>query len=121
MQWFIVLTGVFWISVGIFGLVATKKATLALNNLVKNTRGQSLGLLRLIFGVLLLISAFSARESWFVLALGIMACLKGVSLVLMPGKNLKVIMDWWLAAPEIVHKWWAAFVLVLGVVMFYII
>ena len=121
MKWFIVLAGIFWISIGLFGLVSTKKATLALSNLVKNTKRQPLGLLSLIFGVLLLISASSARESWFVLALGIMACLKGASLVLMPEKKLRAVMDWWLAAPEIVHRWWAAFVLILGVVMFYII
>ncbi len=121
MQLFVILAGLLWVGMGIFGLVATKKAILALSNLVKNTRRQSLGLFSLIFGVLLVISASSVREAWFVLALGVMACLKGVSLVLMPEKKLTVIMDWWLAAPEIVHKCWAAFILILGIVMFYII
>ena len=121
MRWFIGLVGIFWISIGIFGLVATKRATLALSNLIKNTRRQTLGLVGLIFGVLLLISASSTREAWFVLALGIIACLKGATTALMSEQKLKAIINWWLGAPEIVHKGWATLVLVLGVVMFYII
>lgn len=121
MGWFIALVGMFWITVGIFALVATKRTTLALNNLIKNTRRQTLGLIGLIVGVLLLISASSTTEAWFVRALGILACLKGATTVLMSGQRMKAVMDWWLAAPEIVHKGWGAFMLVLGVVMFYII
>lgn len=121
MKWFIALAGILWITVGIFGLVASKKTTQALCNWAKNIRRQSLGLLSLIFGVLLLISASSARESWFILMLGILACLKGVVIVLMSEQKLKAVIDWWLAAPELVHKGWATFSLVLGVVIFYII
>ena len=121
MRWFIALVGIFWIVTGIFGLLATKRMTLALSNLIKNTRRQTLGLLILIFGVLLLISAPFAREAWFVVVLGILACLKGATIVLMPEKNLKAVMDWWLAAPEIVHKGWATALLALGVIIFYII
>ncbi len=121
MGWFIGLVGIFWITIGIFGLVATKRAALALSNLIKNTRRQTLGLVGLIFGVLLLISASSTREAWFVLTLGIITCLKGATTVLMSEQKLKAVCEWWLSAPEIVHKGWAALVLVLGVVMFYII
>lgn len=121
MKWFVGLVGIFWIILGLFALVATRKTTLALCNWVKNTKRQSLGLLSLIFGVLLLISASSVREVWFVLALGIIACLKGAMTILMPEKKLQAIIDWWLAAPEIVYKGWAILLLVLGVVMFYVI
>ena len=119
--WFIRLIGLFWVIIGIFGLVATKRLTLTLANLIKNTRRQTLGLISLIAGVLLLISASAATEEWFVLVLGILASLKGATIVLISEHKLKAVMDWWLAAPEIVYKGWAAFVLVLGVVMFYII
>ena len=121
MNWLIALLGIFWIIVGIFGLLATKRLTLALNNLVKNTRQQTLGLLTLIIGILLLISAASAREGWFVVMLGIIICLKGAATVFMPAQDLKAVMHWWLSAPEIVHKGWAACVLILGVLVFYII
>lgn len=119
--WFIRLIGLLWLIIGIFGLVATKRLTLALANLIKNTRRQTLGLIQLIIGVLLLLSASAARENWFVLVLGILASLKGATTVLVSEQKLKAVMDWWLAAPEIVHKSWAAFALILGVVMFYII
>ncbi len=121
MRWFIALVGIFWIIMGLSALVATKKTTLALCNWLKNTKRQSLGLLSLILGVLFLISASSARETWFVLALGIIACLKGVMTILMPEKSLKALIEWWLAAPEIVYRWWAILLLVLGVAMFYVI
>lgn len=121
MKWFLMLMGLFWISIGITGLVATKKMTLALTNFIKNTKRRQLGLISLILGSLLLISASSAREAWFVLALGIVACLKGAITILISDQKLKATMDWWLAAPEIVYKWWAVAILVLGVLMFYII
>ena len=121
MRWFVGLVGLFWIIVGISGLVATRKTTLALCNWVKNTRRQTLGLISLIFGVLLLISASSTQAPWFILALGIIACLKGAAVILMPAKKLQAIIDWWLAAPEIVYKGWAALLLALGVAMFHII
>jgi multisubunit Na+/H+ antiporter MnhG subunit len=121
MKWFIILIGIIWIILGLFGLVATKRIATVFSNLVKNTRRKTLGLLGLIFGVLLLLSASSAREYWFVFALGVISCLKGLTIVLISDKNLKAMMDWWLAAPEIVYKGWAAFALVLGIAMFYII
>ena len=121
MGWFVALVGLFWITIGLFGLVATKKMNLTLTNLLKSVHQKTLGLVSLIFGVLLLISAASVRESWFVLMLGILACLKGATTVLMQEKNFKAIMTWWLAAPDVVQKGWASAVLILGVVIFYII
>lgn len=121
MKWFIILLGLVWITIGIAGLVATKKMTLALANFVKNTKRQKLGLISLILGALLLISASSAQEAWFVLVLGIVACLKGAITILISDQKLKATLDWWLAAPDIVYKWWAVGILVLGILMFYII
>jgi uncharacterized protein YjeT (DUF2065 family) len=91
-----------------------------MGNFVKNAKRQNLGLVTLIFGALLLISASSTKEPWFVLMLGTLASLKGTAIVLMPGKILKEITDWWLSAPETVHKVWGMFVLILGVVVIYI-
>ena len=118
MAWFIRLVGLLWIIVGIIGLLATKRATLALNNFAKNTKRQSLGLLSLTFGVLLLISASSTQAIWFIVVLGIMACLKGATIILMPRQKFKAAIDWWLAAPEIAYKGWASFILLLGIAMF---
>lgn len=118
---FIRVLGLLYICLGIFGLIATKKFTLTLSNFIKNTRRQTLGLVSLIIGVLLLLAASSARESWFVLALGIIACLKGATTVLMSEHKIKAIIDWWLAAPDIVYKAWATFALILGVALFYVI
>ncbi len=121
MGWFVRLLGILWIIIGIFGILATKRINLAISNLIINTRQKTLGLISLIAGVLLLLAAASVREGWFVFMLGIISCLKGLSVVLMPAKGLKAVIDWWLAAPEIVHKGWAITALILGVVMFYIV
>ena len=121
MRLFIVLIGLFWIIMGLSGIVATRKTTLALCNWARNTKRQTLGLLSLILGVLLLLSASSTEAAWFVLALGIIACLKGSTIILTSEKNLKALIDWWLAGPEFVYRWWAALLLILGVAMFYII
>lgn len=120
MGWFIFLVGIFWITFGISGLVATKGTNLALGNLIKNAKRQSLGLFSLIFGVLLLLSASSTKEPWFVLVLGILAFLKGAMIVLLSEQKLKAIIDWWLAAPEIIYKGWATLMIILGLVMMYI-
>lgn len=117
MGWIITLLGIVWIIVGIAGLVRTKQLVLTISNIIKNTGRQSLGLISLIIGVLILISASSAREGWFVLILGIMACLKGATIILLPEKTFKEATDWWLAAPKIIHKGWAAFLLILGAVI----
>lgn len=121
MKWYIVLVGLFWIVIGLMLLAATKKTMLTVTNLIKNTRRQTLGLTSLIFGVLLLISASSTQEAWFVSALGIIACLKGASIVLVSEQKMKEVLEWWMGAPELVHKGWGALILILGIVMFYII
>lgn len=121
MHWVIVLLGIFWITLGICGLVSTKKVMQLLSNFVRNTRQQMLGVLGLVVGVLLLISALSVEQTWFVLMIGAFACLKGAAIVLMPEVKLKAVMDWWLSAPEVVYKAWAACLLILGVVVFYVI
>lgn len=121
MEWFIALVGLFYIMAGILGLIATKRTALALGNLIKNTSQRTLGLWSLIFGILLLISSGSARETWFILALGIIACLKGAMVILISKQKLKAIIDWKLSAPETVYKYRAAFLIVLGVVIFYVI
>ncbi len=121
MKWVIVLLGIFWITLGIWGLAATKKLIQVLSNFVKNTRQQMLGVLGLTVGVLLLIAASSVEQSWFVLMIGAMACLKGLAITLLPEAKLKAVIDWWLSAPEVVYKAWAVFLLILGVVVFYVI
>ena len=120
MIWFIRLIGLVWIVLGIAGLTATKKSLLALDNFVKNTRTQSLGLLQLIIGVLFLISVSSVSQPWLVLALGIVACLKGATTILISEKKFKEVLDWALKAPDLVYKGCAIFSLILGVAMFYI-
>lgn len=121
MGWFIGLVGIACIVFGLFALSATKKTNLALANFIKNSKRQSLGLISLIFGVLFIISASATQAAWFILALGIMACLKGASFILMPQKQLKELTDWWFSAPDIVYKGWAAFMLILGIALFYVI
>lgn len=114
------LAGLIWIVTGTFGLVATKKSILALSNFIKNTKRQRLGMISLVFGLLLLISADAAETPLFVLALGIMGCVKGLATVLMAEKKFQEVTNWFLAGPEIVYKGWAIFALILGVAMFYI-
>ena len=121
MAWFVGLVGLGYIVLGLFGLAATKKTNLALANFVKNTKRQTMGLIALIFGVLFIISATATQAAWFVLALGIIACLKGAMFILVPQKKIKEMIDWWFSAPDIVYKSWAAFVLILGIALFYII
>ena len=114
------LAGLLWIVMGTFGLVATGKSISAMTNFVKSTRRQTLGMLSLVFGLLLLISADAAEAPLFVLALGILASIKGLAIILMLEKKFKAVMDWWLAAPQIVYRGWAILALILGVAMFYI-
>jgi uncharacterized protein YjeT (DUF2065 family) len=121
MAWFIGLIGLCYIIFGLFALAATKKTNAALSNFIKNTKRQTLGLIALIFGVLFIISASATQAAWFVLALGILACLKGAMFILVPQKKIKEMMDWWFSAPDMVYKCWAAFLLVLGIALFYII
>lgn len=121
MAWFIGLVGLAYIVLGLFGLVATKKTNLALANFLKNTKRQTLGLIPLIFGVLFIISANATHAAWFVLAIGIISCLKGAMVILVPQKQIKAMLDWWLSAPDIVYKCWAVFALILGIALFYII
>ena len=114
---FVRLVGLLWIVMGFFGLLATKKSVSALNKFCKNTNRQSLGLLSLIFGVLLLISSSITNAAWFILALGIMASLKGVTIILMPKQKYTNIIEWWLSAPDIAYKGWAIFMLLFGIAM----
>jgi uncharacterized protein YjeT (DUF2065 family) len=121
MGWFVGLVGLFYIVFGLFGLASTKKTNLALSNFIKNTKRQTLGLIALIFGVLFIISASATQAAWFVLALGIIACLKGAMCILVPQKQIKEMIDWWFSAPDLVYKSYATFCLILGIALFYIL
>lgn len=114
---FIRLVSLLWIVVGFFGLLATKKSVSALNKFCSNANRQSLGLVSLIFGVLLLVASSATKAVWFVMALAIMSCLKGTAVILMPKQKINAIFEWWFSAPEIVYKGWAILMLLLGIAM----
>jgi len=115
------LLGLIWIVFGICGLVATKKTIQALAKWVQNTRRQTMGLISLIFGVLLILSAGATKEAWFIVVLGIISCLKGAMIVLTSDQKLKAMMDWWISGPELFHKAHASAALIFGVIIFYIV
>jgi len=114
---FIRLLGLAWIVAGFFGLLATKKSVAALNKFCKSANRQPLGLLSLIFGLVLVIFSSASEAAWFILALGIMASLKGVTIILMPKQKYDSLIEWWLSAPDIAYKGWATLILLLGIAM----
>jgi hypothetical protein len=102
------IIAILWIASGTFLIVFTEKTRDALKSVFLTERVRILSVLPLVFGVLLVIGAFTNSELfWFVFILGMLGLLKGTYFFIAPPERTKQILDWWFskAKPESIRFW----------------
>ena len=87
---------ILWIVVGTFLVLYTESTQEVLKKLFFTDHFRWLAPLPLVFGILLLVGAFSHKEMfWLVFVLGVVGILKGVFLIIGPSAKIKELFDWW--------------------------
>ncbi len=102
------IIAILWIASGTFLIVFTEKTRDTLKNMFLTERVKSLSLFPFVFGVILVIGAFtSSALFWFVFILGILGLAKGVYFFMAPAERTRRLLDWWFskAKPETIRFW----------------
>ena len=87
---------ILWIVIGTFLVLYTESTQEVLKKLFFTDHFRWLAALPLIFGILLVVGAFSHKEMfWLVFVLGVLGILKGVFLIIGPSVQIKRLLDWW--------------------------
>ena len=114
MKAFLCLISIFWILVGIAFILSPKKSKTIYNNLIKPVK--ALFILPLSFGVLFLWASPVSRLEAFIRVLGIIALIKGISILVCPVNVLKSTLQYFLARSERCWRLYGVFMVLLGVV-----
>lgn len=113
------IIAILWIALGTFLIVFTDRTRDTLGRVFVVERIKVLSLLPLVFGVVLIIGAFTSSDPfWFVFILGILGLSKGVYWVMAPSTQIKGLLEWWFskATPETI-RFWGLLAFVFGILL----
>ncbi len=115
MAWFLYLMGGLWLILGVLIVLYTNSAIELINGLMETENWRVLGLLPFSLGVLLTVSAWWSEFFWGILALGLIAVLKGIFLLFAPPAQIEKFMEYWRGrASEVVYRLWGLLAVMLG-------
>jgi uncharacterized protein YjeT (DUF2065 family) len=90
------ILAILWIVVGTFLVLYTESTKGVFEKVFLTDHFRWLAVLPLVFGILLVVGAFSQKEMfWLVFILGVLGILKGVLLIIGPSAQIKKYLDWW--------------------------
>ena len=90
------ILAILWIVIGTFLVLYTESTKEVFKKLFLTDHFRWLAALPLIFGILLVVGAFTQKEMfWLVFILGVLGVLKGVFLIIGPSAQIKKVLDWW--------------------------
>jgi len=116
---FLYFISIFWIVVGVLAVFATDLVRGKFLNKLLELRAVSLKKLSaapIIVGVLLFFSASSNAYRLYVIALGLIAVIKGIMLIVATEKMEKMLV-WWLKASNNFYKVWGVIMAILGIIL----
>ncbi len=119
MVWFLYLISILWIVAGCFYILYTDKSREKAKALLERLDRRVVALLAGLTGVLLIISAFHGRNSWFIAILGALGLAKGVLLFLNTGAIYDKFMNMYLdEASNQTFRFLGIIMLILGTALF---
>ncbi len=120
MAWFLYLMGGFWFILGVLIVLYTNSAIELINGLIEWGNWRILGLMPFTLGVLLIISAWWSKVFWGILALGLIATLKGILFLFAPLDKIEKWMELWRdKANETVYRLEGLLAVILGIFVLY--
>lgn len=113
------LIGVFIISAGIAIAFKPQIASDMVAFWEKDHRLYWGGIIRLVFGSIMLVTASDARFPTLVMVLGILFFLSGLLLYILPEAKIRGILEWWKQRSIIVVRVWGSIAALLGLLILY--
>jgi hypothetical protein len=90
------IISVFWIALGAFLIIDTKRSRELLKKLFFRKNIKLWGILPLIFGLILVVGAFYySRLFWVAFIMGLLAILKGIYLFIGRSSHVEGLLEWW--------------------------
>ena len=119
MRWFLFLFSLLFIASGAGYILYTQQLREAMGNLLKESNEKIIAVLAAVLGLVLILSAGAARQSWFIVLLGIIAIAKGLIIFLNPRDLYKQGKQWFLEeASDQTYRLFGIIALVLGTALF---
>ncbi|MGB5984678.1 MAG: hypothetical protein WBG37_05180 [Desulfobacterales bacterium] len=119
MKWFLLLFSLLMIAAGCGYILYTKMLREALSNLFKASNEKIIAVLVAVLGLVLILSAGAARQSGFIVLLGITAMGKGLFIFLNPKGYYKQAKQWFLEqASDQTYRLFGIIALILGTAVF---
>jgi len=112
-----------WIILGAIQILYTEKSNAVLRKLMAERNPKVLAVVPSLIGILICVASLShySKEGvykplWFVFALGLLACIKGILFFLLPAKSTKKFLQWWFnKASDRFIRLWGIILVVLGI------
>ena len=95
MKWVLHFIGILLVASGSIYILYTEKIKKTFSPVFRNFNPKLLSILPLIVGALLILSAFQSFNSWFIIVLGLIAIIKGLLLIIIPGSLYDQIVNWY--------------------------
>ena len=95
MSWYLYLISLCMVAFAAAYIIYPERLLRKTRSMTENVGSRFLGIVPFILGVLLFVSAPYARAAALVVAIGFLACLKGVFLYFAPRDTVRRFMDWW--------------------------
>ncbi len=115
MVWFLYLMSILWIVTGCFYILYTEKSREKVKALLDRMDRRVIAIVVGLIGILLIISAFHARNTWFIATLGALGMAKGVLFFLNTGSIYDKLMQQYLdATSNQTFRFFGIIMLILG-------
>ncbi|OGW74913.1 MAG: hypothetical protein A2Z72_00060 [Omnitrophica bacterium RBG_13_46_9] len=111
--WFLYLIGIFWVITGALLAFTPEVAKNKFLKKLKNAPLKKLGVVPIIAGILLLISASYNRYRLLIILFGLLAILKGALCIAATDKMEKM-RDWWFKASNGIYRIWGTVMIIIG-------
>jgi len=128
MKWVLYTISLLWIILGVIQVLYTEKSNAVLKKLMAEQNPKILAVFPFLIGILLCTAALWHyeytvdkgvaywRPLWFVFALGLLACMKGVLFFVLPPEKTGKVLHWWFYdASDRFIRLWGLILVVLGI------
>ncbi|MEM7281274.1 MAG: hypothetical protein AAF438_06575 [Pseudomonadota bacterium] len=116
MDLLVIVFGILILSVGIWG-AAQPQPLLSMADRIWSNRSAILAavLLRLLFGLAMVLAAYQSRYPQVILSLGVLMIVAALAIPVLGTERIGAMIDWWKNRPAIVLRLWAAAAALFGV------
>lgn len=111
--------GIYLVAMGIIILLRPKAYSIIFNFFRQGKRIYMAGILRILFGALFLSVADESRFQTFLLIMGVLAIIGGITIFVLKPAKLKTLMDWFEKKSPTFIRTWGVVAIIIGALFIY--